>query len=78
MDQLLRNDREANNEITAIAAQQHRKYSTVLEPLLGSDPLETMEVRLNAVFSMWYAPRLTREQQIKQNFDTLVPILLFF
>jgi hypothetical protein len=35
-----------------IARQQLRKYATVLEPLLGSGPRSTMEVQLEAVFSM--------------------------
>jgi hypothetical protein len=41
-----------------IARQQLRKYTTVLEPLLGIGPRATMEVQLEAVFSMWSAPRL--------------------
>jgi hypothetical protein len=36
-----------------IARQQLRKYATVLEPLLGSGPRATMEVQLEAMFSMW-------------------------
>jgi hypothetical protein len=41
-----------------IARQQLRKYAIVLEPLLGSRLRATMEVQLEAVFSMWSAPRL--------------------
>jgi hypothetical protein len=41
-----------------IARQQLRKYATVLEPLLGSGPRATMEVQLEAVFSMWSTPGL--------------------
>jgi hypothetical protein len=41
-----------------IARQQLRKYATVLEPLLGGGPRAPMEVQLEAVFSMWSAPRL--------------------
>jgi hypothetical protein len=41
-----------------IARQQLRKHATVLETLLGSRPRLTMEVQLEAVFSMWPAPRL--------------------
>jgi hypothetical protein len=52
IDPLLGNDRETHNEKTAIAMQQFRKYATVLEPLLGSGPRATMEVLLEAVFSM--------------------------
>jgi hypothetical protein len=48
---LLCNDRETN-ETTAIARQQLCKYATVLEPLIGSGPRATMEVLLEAVFSM--------------------------
>jgi hypothetical protein len=43
--------RPQNNETTAIAGQQ-------LEPLLGSGARTTMEVLLEAVFSMWFAPSL--------------------
>jgi hypothetical protein len=57
-DPLLGIDRETNNEITTIARQQLRKYGTVLEPLLCSGPPKTMEIMLEAVFSMWSAPRL--------------------
>jgi hypothetical protein len=41
-DTLLGNDHETNNETTAIAMQQLRKYATVLEPLLGSGQRATM------------------------------------
>jgi hypothetical protein len=41
-----------------IARQQLRKYATVLEPLVGSGPRATMEVQLEATFSMWSALRL--------------------
>jgi hypothetical protein len=50
IDLLLGNDLETNNETTAIAKQQLRKYATVLEPLLGSGPHASMEVLLQAVF----------------------------
>jgi hypothetical protein len=42
IDPLLGNDRETNNETTAIDTQQLRKYATVLEPLPGSGPRATM------------------------------------
>jgi hypothetical protein len=41
-----------------ISMQQLGKYTTVLEPLLVSGPRATMDVLLEAVFSMWSAPRL--------------------
>jgi hypothetical protein len=41
-------------ETTAITRQQIRKYTTVLESLLGSGLLATMEVLL----PLWSAPRL--------------------
>jgi hypothetical protein len=53
---MLDNDRETNNETTAIALQQLRKHWTVLKPLLDSDQRATMEVPLEAVFSIWSAP----------------------
>jgi hypothetical protein len=63
IDLFLGNDRETNNETTAIARPQLIKYATVLEPLLGSDPRATMEELLEAVFSMvpirGYVTRLT-------------------
>jgi hypothetical protein len=46
------------NETTAIAMQQLRKYAAVLEELLDSGPHATMEVLLEAVFSMWFARSL--------------------
>jgi hypothetical protein len=55
-DRLLGNCSESNSEVTAIARQQLCKYATILEPLLGSSPRATMEVLLEAVFSMWSAP----------------------
>jgi hypothetical protein len=48
---LLGNDCETN-EIMAITVQELHKYATVLEPLPGSGPCTTMEVLLEAVFSM--------------------------
>jgi hypothetical protein len=36
----------------ATAMQQFRKYATVLEQLLGSGPRSTMEVLLEAMYSM--------------------------
>jgi hypothetical protein len=54
---LLGNDRE-RNETMAIAMQQLRKYSTVLELLLGSGPTPRTELLLEVMFSMWSAPRL--------------------
>jgi hypothetical protein len=51
MDPLLRNDGEINGA-TAIATQQLRNYATILEALLGSGPRATMEVLLEAVFSV--------------------------
>jgi hypothetical protein len=52
MGPLLGNDRQTNNDTTAIVMQQRRKYATVLQPLLGSDPRESMDVLLEAVFSV--------------------------
>jgi hypothetical protein len=52
IEALLGNDHETNNETSGIAKQQFCKYATVLEPLLGSDPITKMEVLLKAVFSM--------------------------
>jgi hypothetical protein len=49
---LLGNDCKTNNRTMAIAIQQHHKYTTVLELLLGSGLHATMEVLLEAVFSM--------------------------
>jgi hypothetical protein len=57
-DPLLCNDRETNNDTTVIVRQQLCKYATVLELLLGSGPRSKMEVLLEAVFSMWSAPKL--------------------
>jgi hypothetical protein len=54
---LLGNDRKTN-EIKALARQQLLKYATVLEPLLGSGLRATMEVLLEAVFSVWSTSRL--------------------
>jgi hypothetical protein len=47
-------------EKTTIAREQIRKYATVLEPLLDSSPRSTMEVLLEAVFSMWSPQKLYR------------------
>jgi hypothetical protein len=58
MDPLLCNDHETNNETMVIARQQLRKYATVLKPLLGSGLSATIEVLLEAMFSMWSTPRL--------------------
>jgi hypothetical protein len=41
-----------------IARQQLRKHATILETLLGSSQRVTMEEQLEAVFSVWSAPRL--------------------
>jgi hypothetical protein len=41
-----------------IARQQLCKYTTIMETLLGSSHRVTMEVQLEAVSSMWSAPRL--------------------
>jgi hypothetical protein len=49
---LLGNDCEMNSETMAIARQQLPKYATVLKPLLGSGPCITVEILLEAVFSM--------------------------
>jgi hypothetical protein len=57
IDPLLGNDRKINSKTTAIAMQQLRKYDTVLESLLGSG-LQTLEVLLEAVFSVYSTPRL--------------------
>jgi hypothetical protein len=63
IDPLLGNNCETNNETTAIATQQLRKYATGLDLLLGSGPHATVEVLLEAVFSMGplqgYITRLT-------------------
>jgi hypothetical protein len=56
IEPLLGSDRKTNNETTAIVRQHLRKYAKVLEPLLGSGPRATMEVLLEAVFSMWPPP----------------------
>jgi hypothetical protein len=42
----------------AIARRQLYKCQTVLKLLLASGPYSTMEVLLEAVFSMWSVPRL--------------------
>jgi hypothetical protein len=55
---LLGNDRETSNETTAIVKQELRKYETVLEPLLVSGLRTTMDVLLEAMFSVWSVPRL--------------------
>jgi hypothetical protein len=52
IDPLLGNGHKTNNKTTAIVRQHLRKYATVLKPLLGSRPRATMEVMLEAVFSM--------------------------
>jgi hypothetical protein len=51
IDLLLGNDHETN-ETTAIAMQQLCKYITVFEPLLGSGLRPTMQILLEAMFSM--------------------------
>jgi hypothetical protein len=51
VDRLLGNDRQTNNETMTIAMQHICKYTTVLEPLLGSGLCTTMSVLLEAVFS---------------------------
>jgi hypothetical protein len=51
IDPLLGNNNE-KNEIIAIARQRLHKYTTVLEPLVGSGQYTTVEVLLEAVFSM--------------------------
>jgi hypothetical protein len=58
IEPLLGNDRETNNETTTIAVQQLRKYAAVLEPLLLRGPRAIMKLLLEAVFSMWSAPKL--------------------
>jgi hypothetical protein len=58
IDPLLGNDRETNNETKVTARQQFRKYATVLELLLRSCLPAKMDVLLEAMFSMWFAPRL--------------------
>jgi hypothetical protein len=49
---LLGNGSGTNSEATVIARQQVCKYATLLEPLLGSSLPATVEVLLEAVFSM--------------------------
>jgi hypothetical protein len=51
IDLLLGSDCETN-KTTAIARQQLDKYAAVLELLLGIGPCATMEVLLEALFSM--------------------------
>jgi hypothetical protein len=55
---LLGNDRETNNDKTAISMQQLCNYAILLEPLLGSGLRATVEVLLEEVFSTWSALRL--------------------
>jgi hypothetical protein len=56
---LLDNDREINNETTAIARQPLRKYATVQQPFLGNSPRATMRILLEALVSMDALPRYT-------------------
>jgi hypothetical protein len=49
IDTFLGNDLETNNETTAIAMQQLRKYATAVEPLLGIGLRATMEGLLEAL-----------------------------
>jgi hypothetical protein len=56
IDPLVGNDRETNNETTAIAMQQLRKYATVLETLQDSGPRATSEVGSGVFYGS--APRL--------------------
>jgi hypothetical protein len=58
IDPLLGNYGETSNETIASALQQLRKYTTVLKPLLDSGPRTTVELLLEAVFSMWSVRRL--------------------
>jgi hypothetical protein len=58
IDPLLGNERETNNETTAIAMQQLRKCPTVLEHLLSSGPSATMVIMLEAVFYICSAQRI--------------------
>jgi hypothetical protein len=52
VDPLQGHDHETKNDTTAIARLQLCKYASVLEPLLGSCLGATMEVLLEAVFSV--------------------------
>jgi hypothetical protein len=60
-------DCETNNETTAIARQQLRKYTTVFQPLLGSGPCVILEVLLEAMFSVWSAPKLYHSTDRKKS-----------
>jgi 7,8-dihydro-6-hydroxymethylpterin-pyrophosphokinase len=53
IDPLLGDNCKTNGEAIAIARQQLHKYASVLEPLFDGGPCATMEVLLEAVFSMW-------------------------
>jgi hypothetical protein len=52
IEPLLGNERETNNDTTAIPRQQLCKYETVLELLLGSGPRAAIDALLEAVF-LW-------------------------
>jgi hypothetical protein len=61
---LIGNDRETNNEKTAIARKQIRKYATVLELLLGSGSPEILEVLLEAMFSMYRSEAISLYRRV--------------
>jgi hypothetical protein len=66
VDPLLGNDREANNETTAIASQQLRKYTAVLEPLLGSGPRNNGSTVGSGVFYVVRSKALSLDLQLMQ------------
>jgi hypothetical protein len=56
---LIGNDRETDNETTAIAMQQLRKYATLLESLLGSGPRNSGSALGSGVFYVaWHKDEL--------------------
>jgi hypothetical protein len=66
IDLFLGNDRRTNNDTTAIARQQLRKYATVLDLLLGSGLRPTMEVLSEAMFSKDPLRRcITRQTELR-------------
>jgi hypothetical protein len=66
IDLLLGNDCEKSNKTTAIARQQLRKYAKLLEPFLGSGPRASMEVLLEALFSIGpFLGYITRPTELK-------------
>jgi hypothetical protein len=60
--QLLGYDSQTNNETTAIAMQQFRKYARVRVPLLRRGTRTAIEL-LEAVFSMQSVPRCFKQDK---------------